>query len=589
MDKYSILVQILDSIRREAPDSNKRYYPKKTETEKMNNALSRAFIHLYMKVKFGILDFQDRERYITDDSADGGIDAYYIDKENKTIHLIQSKFRTSAKNFEDKLISADEIVKMDADEIVKGNEKDHHGIEYNGKIKQLQREISSTELLGQYKFKIVILANCNLLAAIQKMYKDYVIDIFDFNRSYTELVFPVVSGTYFQAGNLKISINLDNISGGNTRVSYRASTEFGDAEVTLIFAPIREVGAIMSKYRNSILEHNPRSYLGLSKNAVNISIANTVTESTTNEFALFNNGITIIADEAGYADKTGRKSTAHLDLVNPQIINGGQTAYTLCKVYDDVSSGDTNASVFNGKEVLLKIITIDPAAVSKEQRTVLIEQISKATNHQTPVDEADRRSNEAIQIKLQKLFFSKYGLFYERKAGEFFDGLQSEYIDKNMLVDREQLMRVALAKNYQVSETRARVENFFSSEAFKQHPLNEDDIDKYAFGYACFQYLSAELSKSRKAQDRFFESQFGTALRYGRYSVVSVAINKIWTGPDTEPEAAVRAVLEKWPGFESWLKNESHNKKYFSPSKSDWVSYYKGETINKDIESYSFS
>lgn len=587
--KFATLVQVIDALRREAPAAYKRYRPKEDEPEKLNNAMSRSFIHLYLKVKFGILDFMSREYLITDDSDDGGVDAYFIDKKNKVVHIIQSKFRISEKNFEEKQLSLDDLARMEVDEIVKGQENGSNGRPYNGKIKQFQSEVNDTHLITQYNYKIVVLANFKHHDILEKIYKGYKIDVFDYSRSYSELVFPVVSGTYFKAGDLHISINLENTNSGNTRVSYTATVGSIEAEVTLIFAPVKEIGAVMSTYRNSILKYNPRSYLGLSNNEVNSSIAQTIIDSTGNEFALYNNGITIVADEAGYSDKTGKKSVAHLDLINPQIINGGQTAYTLCKIYDDTKSGKTPPEVLEGKEVLLKIITIDPSGSTEEERRALIEKISRATNHQTSVDEADRRSSETIQLKLQKLFFDKYGLFYERKAGEFFDGLQSGYIGKEMLVDREQLMRVALARNHQISETRARIKNFFSTEAFEKNPLSEDDIDKYAFGYACYQFLTSELSRSRKMKTPYFERKYGTALRYGRFAVVAVAINKFWVRGEQDPEQAATQVLNQWIDFEKWAKEQPRNVRYFGVSKNDWVSYYKGETINIDVKDFDFS
>jgi hypothetical protein len=51
-----------------------------------------------------------------------------------------------------------------------------------------------------------------------------------------------------------------------------------------------------------------------------------------------------------------------------------------------------------------------------------------------------------VQIELEKHFFSEYGLFYERKAGEFADGLEESYITKDSIIDREVMMRVALAR-----------------------------------------------------------------------------------------------------------------------------------------------
>ena len=102
MGKYQVLLNILDELRKEAPPEFRRYYPQESNIEDMNHARSRSFIHLFLKVKFGLLQFQEREEFITDDNNDGGIDGYFIDYENKKIYFIQSKFRASEKNFEEK-------------------------------------------------------------------------------------------------------------------------------------------------------------------------------------------------------------------------------------------------------------------------------------------------------------------------------------------------------------------------------------------------------------------------------------------------------------------------------------------------------
>ena len=83
MIKYNTLINILDKIKNEAPAAYTRYYPEIKDLEKINQARSRSYIHLFLKVKFGILDFEEREHFITDGSNDGGIDGYYISKEEK--------------------------------------------------------------------------------------------------------------------------------------------------------------------------------------------------------------------------------------------------------------------------------------------------------------------------------------------------------------------------------------------------------------------------------------------------------------------------------------------------------------------------
>jgi AIPR protein len=103
-------------------------------------------------------------------------------------------------------------------------------------------------------------------------------------------------------------------------------------------------------------------------------------------------------------EKVGRKERGQLYVKNPQIINGGQTAYTLSYIYEDaINAGEDVEKVFDGKEVMLKVITFADTT-SREQVNNLIEEVSKSTNRQTPVEEADRRSNDSMQIQLQKTF-----------------------------------------------------------------------------------------------------------------------------------------------------------------------------------------
>jgi hypothetical protein len=96
---YEVLCKVLDELRAEAPASNPLYNPPPSNGEAVVQARSRALLHLFLKARFGLLDFKERESFITDGTHDGGIDAFYIDEQRKIIHLLQSKFRASAANF----------------------------------------------------------------------------------------------------------------------------------------------------------------------------------------------------------------------------------------------------------------------------------------------------------------------------------------------------------------------------------------------------------------------------------------------------------------------------------------------------------
>ncbi|WP_071145518.1 AIPR family protein [Bacteroides ihuae] len=494
MIKYNFLIKILDQIRKEGwSNYSKKYAKNETDNEKINQARARAFIHLYFKVSFGLTSFEEREHFITDGSYDGGIDGYYIHSESKTIFFIQSKFRTTRENFETKEIELEEILVMDINRILEGEDQDEQGNEYNGKIKQLQREISQVEDIARYKYHVVLLANLTIDLTPSKMRYltgGYPMDIIDHKKCYDKLVFPVITGTYFNATDLNINIDLSNKNAGS-KISYKVQTKNGDCEITVLFVPTLEIARILSKYKNSILKYNPRSYLEFEGQIVNNAIRETIMHETTNEFALFNNGITMLSDDTDINEKVGQKNRAQLVVKNPQIINGGQTAFTLSKILEENINKDYE-QIFSGKEVLLKVITLLENGDSTESKTQkklqLIDDVSTATNQQTAVITADRYSNEIYHVKLQKIIFNNYGILYERKRGEFADGISQGYLSPNTILERNLFFRILFASEGKINKAAER-------KLFQEHDLSGDihsdnkKLDDFYFSFLCFQKI----------------------------------------------------------------------------------------------------
>jgi len=148
--KYAMLLRILDTLRAEAKETKwaSQYATESNDLDAIQQARSKAFIHLYLKVMFGIAEFSEREIYVTDGSNDGGIDGYYIDTETRRIYLLQSKFRNNERNFEQKEIEPKELLAMDVDRITKGQTENADGIPYNGKIQGLKQLKSSPGFAG---------------------------------------------------------------------------------------------------------------------------------------------------------------------------------------------------------------------------------------------------------------------------------------------------------------------------------------------------------------------------------------------------------------------------------------------------------
>jgi len=299
MSKYDLLVRILDNVRREGNIAGyTRYFPDPPSDGELNQARSRAYIHLFLKVSFGLLDFVSREKYITDGSDDGGVDGYFVEPEQKLIYFLQSKFRITESNFENKKISLEEIASMDISRITSGETSDVTGKPYNAKIQELIRSIARIADISRYKYQVILIANVGQLPSdvIRKVADGFPIDVFDAERCYRELVFPVVTGTYFNREDLNILLDLSNKNAG-TKISYEVSTNLSPCEITILFLPTLEIAKTMFLYRNSILKYNPRSYLELQGARVNAEIRNTMLAGQSNEFALLNNGITMLSDE----------------------------------------------------------------------------------------------------------------------------------------------------------------------------------------------------------------------------------------------------------------------------------------------------
>lgn len=596
MSKYQNLVTVIDKIRAEAPSANKRYNPESANVEEVANARARAFIHLFLKVKFGLIDFGERERLITDDSDDGGIDGYYIDKENKILYFIQSKFRATENNFENKEITLEEILSMDIERVSAGETSYESGTKYNGKVQRLIRDLQEISDIPKYETKIILLANikATLQPKINKIMGGFRPDIYNYERCYNELVFPLVSGTYYNISELKITINLDSTNTGH-RIDYNVKTTLDEVNVNAFFVPTLEIAKIVSKYKNSILKFNPRSYLDLSAGSVNAEIAKSIQQITTNEFALFNNGITMLSDNTNHSDKVGKKNKAEVMVTNPQIINGGQTAYTLSRIYDDCIDQSASLNIFNDKEVLLKIITFSDesgATTTKSiaDRLTLVEDISKATNQQSPVTEADRRANDKVQIELQGKIYEEFGLYYERKRGEFGDGLHHGYITRNEIIDRDLFLKVCLASQNKPHESNQGQLKLFALPKFTSILPNSDSYRKNMFAY--FTYLKIPQLRN---------PNIGYAASLGRFAVTTVVARKYSAQIKTEEFESfitkeIQSVFSQWMQFQSFVRNEPQNKGYFREVfdkatgnkivEANWGAYFKSGSLVRDLTTF---
>lgn len=89
--------------------------------------------------------------------------------------------------------------------------------------------------------------------------------------------------------------------------------------------------------------------------------------------------------------------------------------------------------------------------------------------------------------------------------------------------------------------------------------------------------------------DRYHTKKFGQGLRYGLYAVVAVCVNRGLVKNKTE-EDVLEQILSQWKKFEDWAQKQPRNSAYIDDDQSfKFVNYYKGATINADLQKFTFS
>jgi hypothetical protein len=130
-------------------------------------------------------------------------------------------------------------------------------------------------------------------------------------------------------------------------------------------------------------------------------------EAEPNKFFVYNNGITIVANNVTSDPASGRNKYI-LGIDGMQLVNGGQSIRTVFKFIGDNRS-DWMTKIESGR-VLVKI-------VETEGDTAIRRRIAQYTNSQNPISIYDLRSMDDIQVELES-YLVDHGIAYIRKLGD---------------------------------------------------------------------------------------------------------------------------------------------------------------------------
>lgn len=146
--------------------------------------------------------------------------------------------------------------------------------------------------------------------------------------------------------------------------------------------------AIWSSHTTQLMSPNIRDYLGMVRSAGNINFGIKETaKSAPQNFAIFNNGISILVNEYSHDVASGQLEVNGIGI---GIVNGGQTTGAIGELSDAEAEGLSKASV-----MARFVRCTDPA---------VLEDIVRFNNTQNKVEATDFRSKDPIQERLRAEF-----------------------------------------------------------------------------------------------------------------------------------------------------------------------------------------
>jgi len=189
----------------------------------------------------------------------------------------------------------------------------------------------------------------------------------------------------------------------------------------------RDLGKLYNDVGDRLFARNIRGYQG--KTEVNNSIETTL-EKEEESFWYYNNGVTIICDEAKEITERGIKK---LLVANAQIINGQQTTRILAEHTDKLAT------------ILVKVIAVPRESKTEQTRYAhLLGQIVTATNWQNFISQSDLKSNDTVQVRLDREF-RKFGYQYLRKRQTKYEARRLAIDSSYHFVKKEELARYVAA------------------------------------------------------------------------------------------------------------------------------------------------
>jgi hypothetical protein len=421
-------------------------------------------------------------------SWDRGIDAVFVDQRTHTVWIIQGKFRREPGRHFEKADDVRAFARLGT-RLVEGPDqsaepefwrdlarngraaaaKFHHASEQVRKHDYGARLVFSTlwkfnERTASDARKIVRRAGARFTldllgwSEIRKLLGYYIRDI---APAVPDLTLPILEGDLRPARMGSSSLRAWTIAATGT-----------------------DVAALLKEGGEQIFARNIRLGLG-DKVHVNRAITDTLRHDPST-FWFLNNGLTITCD---HADPHGQA----LVMSGAQVINGQQTTRTLYQV-------SRNARLRqNLRRVAVAVRVVELGEGDADESDQLVSRIVEATNFQNSVSKADLRSNDIVQINLQRALGAR-GYRYVRKRGTHDPSASLPLSFLKFRVTREELATAVAGAKFESAPLREGQAPLFDPErAYYRSLFFNQSLD---FMLACFWLWKRINSLASRNSDR---------------------------------------------------------------------------------------
>lgn len=447
----------------------------------------------------------------TDQYDDRGVDALWIDEEEKIIHIFNFKHSTKPGHGSIQINALKNTLSFvahlrNSDDFEDPNKTEELGNEAMDRMRNDAYEINIHFVTNLYRERV----NPAYAEKKARQIKKEKNDIKNLEKSYDvkineHFLNDLASFIYDSGEKIDAKINLAKgtvlkhaVDEMSNQYSYLASIPLNElVRITCNIADVRsdvdfeiidsDEVLIISP---NILFDNVREYLG-PKNQFNSNMMVSLSESP-EQFFYFNNGITIVAESV---EHKSLKNQDQLILKGIQVVNGGQTLKTIYKYYEE---------------------NVDPVNLTKAQVLVRVlrapgemkYKVAEYTNSQSKINDSDLKSIDKIQREIEQLLRTE-GYTYLRKRGEFSRSVGKGTISKETLA---QILFAVSGSPHAVSNSKRKLFTDYYDSIFNEDKLKNNRlkilVEKYFEVSEAYRSLKNINSHIKKSQQKIFYVMF---------------------------------------------------------------------------------